>query len=674
MTIPTVTGSALSEQTGNVTDSVVVQPTGIVAGELLLSFLAEDSPALSNVWPAGWTELYDSAGTGFIGTVGWRQAAGSDANPSVVHTTERSNHIALRIADWDTSVPPEVSTKASGSSTTPDSPSFTPSWGSADTLFITVLFDDASGVVTAWPTNCPDNHLENHTATSAADVALATVGNSGGAFNPDAFTVTLTDTWDAITIAVKGVSAGAGAALAGAPAGVSTVAGALTDNPAAALAGLSAGVSTVAGDLTPVQAHALAGLIAAMSSASGTLLMDTPPSDPPYPVTPYLFFEIWAPIAGSARWDMANWDSATWAEFDWIDITDKVQNAKFGWGADDASQGILTQVAANAPTLFTYDPDRELDPSNDESLLYAALRPGTRMRIRWTDTLELYYMKEGVIDTITYSIQTQRGQIRMVDRVSHMANAKVPAGQTGVPTTLRAAARHIIEVAGLDEFIEVFEPDPPEIDPAIAGAIAEETTVWDWLNVMALDALCAVAIVPKDETGVYVYFPSFETVVTTGTIIGGSTGIPIEDVNPESSLSGVYSQVIAFDDSAPTVPITVQSDDAVNKFGKVPFKRERVHPNAATWAGFVLADRSGANLQYQMGILRPTSFEHFEKLQQLRMLDEVQLKASNRDNGSDPIENPVNVFVRVLGLQWEANTKSGWSARVIAYVATPNWT
>jgi hypothetical protein len=506
---------------------------------------------------------------------------------------------------------------------------------------------------------------------------------SASAENPGAFTMTGTETWSAYTIAVRPNAGGGSAALAGSVAAVSTLAGDLTAAPAAALAGTIGSISTLSADLTPAAAAALAGTVAAQSGVSGTLFDPASVILPTISAIGNIHIDIWGPDAEPARWDSAVWDGASWVFEYWQEITQYCQNVRFGWGMDDGSQGVLGQVAANAWTVWTYDPDRVLDPANDASTLHSALRPGVHMQVRYDDGVNGFVLKEGSIDSISYSIQEQRGQIRVVDRVSMMAQAKIPAGTTGVPNTLYAAAKHILTVAGLQDMIWVDVTPVP--DPPVNAAITEEMSVWDWLNTLALDAFCGAFVIATDVNAPYgdeekgglrslVLFPDFSNPPNNGLVIGGGLGIPIEDIQPQSTREGVFSQIIAFDDGAPTTPITFTDAESVTKFGVAPYKRDHPVPDAESWGAFVLADRARATLQYHLGTLRPTSYDnHLEPLFFARMVDLVRIVGDSRDNGDDPIENPIDVNAILVGVSFEANTTTGWSANAVAYVPGNDW-
>ncbi len=211
MSFPIVQGVTTSTQAANSTTTVINLPPGVAAGELVLAFLGTDSGAGANTWPSPWVELKDDAGTGFEAGIAYLIASGGETSVTVTHSTERGNAIAMRISGWHGTTPPEVTTAATGSSTTPNPGSLTPSWGADDTLWIAAMFADDSAVpfpVTAWPTNYTDNQTQGSTAASACDVAIATRNLNAASEDPGTFTMTGTETWSAYTVAVRPAAAG----------------------------------------------------------------------------------------------------------------------------------------------------------------------------------------------------------------------------------------------------------------------------------------------------------------------------------------------------------------------------------------------------------------------------------------------------------------------------------
>jgi hypothetical protein len=140
---PSVKDFAVSEEGTNVTSHTVSLPGSISSGDLLVTIFSmsrTNSPTIS--WPSGWTEFaYEGGPTSGSNTTAaaWRKADGSEGSSITVSTDDdgESGHKTFSItgAEDPTTEAPESST-ASGSSTSPDPPSLTPSGGSDKYLWI----------------------------------------------------------------------------------------------------------------------------------------------------------------------------------------------------------------------------------------------------------------------------------------------------------------------------------------------------------------------------------------------------------------------------------------------------------------------------------------------------------------------------------------------------------
>jgi hypothetical protein len=200
------------------------------------------------------------------------------------------------------------------------------------------------------------------------------------------------------------------------------------------------------------------------------------------------------------------------------------------------------------------------------------------------------------------------------------------------------------------------------IDAPVGPALTVEASVWTHILTASLDALYAAWL---DRAGT-LRFRSFGNPQDTGFQAGGAEGIPISTLKTQGSLQGVYTHVIAFDDGAPTVP--VEATDATKKslYGDIVLKRDQPVPDAAVWVASVLADRSGASLQYEPGTLYPQTEEMLESILNLGMIDIAHLVAES-------VDPSVDVAARVLGGVIVADTGTGWTAQLSTYVPATEW-
>lgn len=198
------------------TNHVINLPSGITAGDLLLLVLAKGSVAATVNAHADWTEILDeNAATGFY--IAYRIATGSEGATTTLVTSAntRSATIAYRISGADPATAPQVGTTATGSSTTPDPPSLTPSGGPKDFLWIAALSrggeeaDDDTWATTA-PTGFT-NLLQKACGTAGTNlagiVATAQLQETAATKDPATFTIA-TGAWRAQTIAVHPAPSG----------------------------------------------------------------------------------------------------------------------------------------------------------------------------------------------------------------------------------------------------------------------------------------------------------------------------------------------------------------------------------------------------------------------------------------------------------------------------------
>jgi len=134
----------------------------------------------------------------------------------------------------------------------------------------------------------------------------------------------------------------------------------------------------------------------------------------------------------------------------------------------------------------------------------------------------------------------------------------------------------------------------------------------------------------------------------------------------QGSLQGVYTTITAFDDGAPTVPVTAKDTEKALLYGDIPLKRESAVPDAAVWVASVLADRSGSSLQYAPGTLYPQTEDALESILDLGMIDIAHLVVES-------VTPSIDVAARVLGGAIVGDTGTGWTAEVSAYVPATEW-
>lgn len=382
---------------------------------------------------------------------------------------------------------------------------------------------------------------------------------------------------------------------------------------------------------------------------------------PPLPAIGSIGIEIYGPAVGTARWDAVNWDDTglPWNQNDWQDVTPQSMTAEISWGADYA-EGVLTSPAAGQWAINTYDPQRILDPSNSSSPYVSVLRPGNPVRIVYREGANTHTVRVGLIDEISYNISTNIGRLRGTDLLQLLARARLPAGQVGVPTTLRAAAAELIKRVSLTTKITV---DTAGTDPPVGAIEADEAPVLDHIAIFARDAQYAFWL---DRDGI-MRFRSFGDPIDNGVQLGGLGGIAMESLSTDASLAGIYTSASVYDTTAPTVKITKTDGAAQAIFGDIALLRERPVPGASAWATNLLNDRAGASLQYTPGILRIQTKEQLLSILQLEMVEIVTIAV-------DSAVPPINIPARCLGVKLTADTVAGWAAEILSYIPAKEWT
>ena len=146
------------------TSHVINLPDGVSSGDRLLVLISVDN-VVSFTWPSGWTKLHSSTNSTVSLSVGYRDPDGTEGftgtDDTITITTdiqESSSHISYIIRDFDRNQAPEVSTGASGSNTSPDPDTITPSTGSDRYL---VFAEEAHSVGSTDTTSLPINYMGN---------------------------------------------------------------------------------------------------------------------------------------------------------------------------------------------------------------------------------------------------------------------------------------------------------------------------------------------------------------------------------------------------------------------------------------------------------------------------------------------------------------------------------
>lgn len=213
MALQIVTADSKSGTQGtNATTWTLTWPTNLAAGDQIIAIVSADSnPTIT--WPA---ELTQFAGVASGTTVSLRVASGIATGTETgtfditLSASEQGNWWVLRITGNDDATAPERTTANDGlvASVNPDAPSLTPTWGSAENLWIAIAsVDNGNTAVTVDPTNY----------TALADLAGGATGTllavahrllTAATDDPSAWTIDTSRRWCTATIVVRPEAAG----------------------------------------------------------------------------------------------------------------------------------------------------------------------------------------------------------------------------------------------------------------------------------------------------------------------------------------------------------------------------------------------------------------------------------------------------------------------------------
>jgi preprotein translocase subunit YajC len=204
--VDSVTETAFGTDT---TDHYVDMPATVDAGDLLIVLFTNDGTATVTT-PAGWNPLASDISNQHVRlSVYYKVAAGTEDGTTVNFVTSDSEQAAAqvyRITNWHGTTPPEISTAAIDSGTTPDPPSLDPvGWDVADTLWLAVAGQNRGDQGTpTYPASYTDgistlsaNNNKSCRTLSARRVLAA------ASEDPGVFTIPASEQWVAFTIAVR---------------------------------------------------------------------------------------------------------------------------------------------------------------------------------------------------------------------------------------------------------------------------------------------------------------------------------------------------------------------------------------------------------------------------------------------------------------------------------------
>lgn len=227
MAFPTISDADTKNGTvtSNSTSWTITYCTNIASGDLLLLFLASDG--VQAFTATGWTEIRQAATTPVSLSLMAKVAAGTETGTftATAAFTEQGGWRMFRIpaagwlggtlpsADADPTVQKDangiaVSAMASGASNVPNPPNLDPAnWATEDTLWIAAMAADTSRTISVYP-YATRNTADVSGGSTGATLGLCTTTSTSGSLDPGTFTISASDDWSAITVAIRPAGAG----------------------------------------------------------------------------------------------------------------------------------------------------------------------------------------------------------------------------------------------------------------------------------------------------------------------------------------------------------------------------------------------------------------------------------------------------------------------------------
>ena len=210
--------------TTNSTSWTLTYPTNIAADDLLLLFLSADGTGgvLNNATglPAGWVHTNVAAGANGL-SWGKKKAVGSETGTftATLDASESGGWRIFRVpaSTWegtlgtnfgnDANSGAAEATAATGVSANPDPPGHNSfNWDVEDTLWLAVIGVDTSRTISVYP-YATRNSADISGGSGGATLGICTTTSAVASINPATYTISASDDWAALTVAVRPAAA-----------------------------------------------------------------------------------------------------------------------------------------------------------------------------------------------------------------------------------------------------------------------------------------------------------------------------------------------------------------------------------------------------------------------------------------------------------------------------------
>jgi len=212
--------------TSNSTSWTLTYPTNLQAGDLILAMVATDGGTLDRTWPSGWVAVQRNSGSAATLHVAAKTSDGTESGTFSLGlgSSEQGAWRIVRIVGWfgglftDAASGSNITNPASpegtgidvelsgfSPSSVPDPPNLNPGgWDIEDTLWIAAMAADTSRTVSGYPSNLTtDNDSLVSGGANGATLAWARTESAVASLDPGTFTISTSDDWAAVTIAIR---------------------------------------------------------------------------------------------------------------------------------------------------------------------------------------------------------------------------------------------------------------------------------------------------------------------------------------------------------------------------------------------------------------------------------------------------------------------------------------
>jgi len=211
--------------TSNSTSWTLTYPTNLASGDLIIACVATDgdNATVAPTWPAGWVHTRAVAGTAVTLLIAKKLSDGTETGTFTLtlNSNEQGGWRIYRITGWEGTLgtsfagPGNVNVGAvdaaftSGASANPDPPNLDPvNWATEDTLWIAAIAVDTSRTISVYPL-ADLNTADVSGGANGATLGVCMADSAVSSLNPSTYTISASDDWVSVTIAVRPAAAAA---------------------------------------------------------------------------------------------------------------------------------------------------------------------------------------------------------------------------------------------------------------------------------------------------------------------------------------------------------------------------------------------------------------------------------------------------------------------------------